>query len=141
MTAKRKPPVSPKPTVYDLLIREVIPRLKLVEGEVQTVKGDVANLKGDVADVRKEVHDAGLGNGHSDLLKSFLEDQAAKKKRGQAYAAVGNDIRGRFQFLVRPRQFIARAAVFLVAAIFTGYSSAVFLGKASIPTLTWPFHH
>lgn len=136
---KRSKPsiIPPRPTVYELLIKEVIPRLKTVEGEVQTVKGDVANLKDDVAGVKREVHDAGIGNGHTALLAEFLEDQAAKKKRNQAYAEVSTDIRRHFNFLTRPRELAVRLGGVLLVAALSGYMSAVFFGKLPIP---WPFH-
>lgn len=63
---------------------EIIPRLDTLEGKV-----DAAGL-----------------NGHTELLKKFLDEYAAGQSTRQAYAKVRADIGRRFGFLSQPKSWV-----------------------------------
>lgn len=70
--------------VYELVETQVVPRLDRLEDTVKT---------------------AGL-NGHSELLKAFLDREAKRIDSRKAYEKVGHDLRTRFRFLAVPRNWL-----------------------------------
>ena len=70
--------------VYELVEKVVIPRLDRLDETVKT---------------------AGL-NGHSELLKAFLDREAKRIDSRRAYEKVGGDIKRRFGFLAVPRNWL-----------------------------------
>lgn len=70
--------------VYELVETKVLPRLDHLEETVKT---------------------AGL-NGHSELLKAFLDREAKRIDSRRAYEKVGADVRARFGFLAVPRNWL-----------------------------------
>ena len=68
----------------ELLNHEVMPRLDRLDGTVK---------------------EAGL-NGHTALLKQFLDEYAAGQSKAQAWATVRADIGHRFHFLSSPRSWV-----------------------------------
>lgn len=72
-------------------------------------------------------------NGHSQLLKDFLDDQAVKKKSRDAQAIVWADIGRRFSWLRRPRDVVTNFFKLIVAALISAVAWAVIYGKITIP--------
>lgn len=94
----------------ELLNQEVMPRLDRLDATVK---------------------EAGL-NGHTSLLKKFLDEYAAGQSKQQAWAVVRADVGGRFRFLASPKGWLR--------ALF--YAAIGGLGWKLVSGLTlphWPF--
>lgn len=63
---------------------------------------EIAAVKQEVAELKKET---GL-NGHTVLLKAFLDREAKRIDSRKSYANVGADIRSRLSFLAVPRSWL-----------------------------------
>lgn len=63
-------------------------------------------LAGDVAEVKDTVKEAGL-NGHTPLLKAFLEQYAATYTSRQAWQTVRGDVAHRLRWLVPGKRWVA----------------------------------
>lgn len=98
--------------VYTLVETEVIPRLDGLEKTVKT---------------------AGL-NGHSELLKAFLDREAKRIDSRKAYEKVGGDIKRRFGFLAVPRNWGRAVFYALIGGIGWKLASAL----PSLPPIHLP---
>lgn len=95
----------------ELLNQEVMPRLDRLDATVK---------------------EAGL-NGHTSLLKKFLDEYAAGQSKQQAWAVVRADVGGRFRFLASPKGWLK--------TFLTGLAGALaWETVSSISHLQWPFH-
>ena len=84
---------------------EIVLRLDALEGAVAELKDGQASLKADVAEVKATVDNAGL-NGHTPLLKAFLEQYGATYVKRQAWLTVRSDIAHRFRWLRQPKSWL-----------------------------------
>ena len=84
----------------------------------------------DIEDFRKTVKTAGL-NGHSELLKAFLDREAKRIDSRKAYEKVGGDIKRRFGFLAVPRNWLK--ALFYAAVAGLGFKIVSALPPIHLP--------
>jgi len=94
--------------VLQVIREEVIPRLDTLDGSV--------------SDLQELTKEAGL-NGHTPLLKAFLEQYAGTYQTRQAWLTVRSDLAHRLRWLASPRAWIR--------AIFYGALGAIGYGLVS----------
>jgi hypothetical protein len=119
------PRTSAKRTVAWVLDHEVLPQLKdLAAGQKRLVEGQRA--------LEEQAHESGL-NGHNAILKTFLDDQMAKKKSREARDKVLADLGKNFAWLKRPGELGRKVAWAIVLALISGYGWGLFDGKITFP--------
>ena len=84
--------------------------------------------------LEETVKTAGL-NGHSELLKAFLDREARRIDSRTAYAKVGSDIRSRFRFLAQPRAILKA----LFYAVLGGLGWKIASALPPLPPIHIPF--
>lgn len=77
--------------VLEVIQTGVIPRLDTLEGRFDGLEGTI--------------REAGL-NGHTPLLKAFLEQYAGTYQTRQAWQTVRSDVAHRFRFLAQPKAWL-----------------------------------
>ena len=107
-------PITP-PVILDAQITpaHVIQALDAFKREVNT---RLDTVEGTLADLSDTVKDSGL-NGHTSLLKAFLEQYAASYSSRQAWLTVRSDIKHRLRWLAPSRHWLTILFGSIVGAI------------------------